>query len=76
MRKLLLSALLLGVMSSVTYGKNEHDENKNDNKSDESRDQNKNTNDRNVPEIDPNSAVSAVFLLSSGVLMIRGRRKQ
>ncbi len=29
-----------------------------------------------VPEIDPNSAVAAVFLLSSGVLMIKGRKKQ
>jgi hypothetical protein len=28
------------------------------------------------PEIDPNSAISAVFLLSSGVLMMKGRRKQ
>jgi hypothetical protein len=29
-----------------------------------------------VPEIDPNSAASAMALLSGGVLVIRGRRKK
>ena len=71
MKKLLVSALLFGALSSVMYGRNEHDENNND----DNNSDHKKTPAQGVPEIDPNSAVSAVFLLSSGVLMIKGRKK-
>jgi hypothetical protein len=71
MRKLLLSALLLGAMSSITYGKDNDEKKSKDGREDE-----KKADERSVPEIDPSSAVSAAFLLSSGVLMITGRRKQ
>jgi hypothetical protein len=72
MKKLLLSALLLGAMSAMMYGR---DREQSDNEN-EGRDEINATSDHHAPEIDPNSAISAVFLLSSGILMIKGRRKQ
>jgi hypothetical protein len=63
MKKLLLGVLLLGAMSSLVYGR-DREEGGDGIISD------------HVPEIDPNSAISALFLLSSGVLMMKGRRKQ
>jgi hypothetical protein len=70
MRKLLLSALLLGAMSSLIYGRDREEGNN------ESDDRDEIISDHHAPEIDPNSAISALFLLSSGVLMMKGRRKQ
>ena len=72
MIKILLSALLLGAMSSMMYGR-DREESDNEN---EGRDEINTTSDHHAPEVDPNSAISAMFLLSSGVLMIKGRRKR
>jgi hypothetical protein len=85
MRKLLLSTLLVASMNATMYGRENEDKNQNKNDSNkESKDEinvmdgrrDGETSDHHAPEIDPNSAISAIFLLSSGVLMIRGRRKQ
>ena len=69
MKKLMLSVVFLGAMSAVMFGGNNNNQNGPNNN-------NNNSPASGVPEIDPNSAISAVFLLSSGVLMIKGRRKQ
>ena len=64
MKKVLLLTLLACGTTGVALAQH-HNNNGNNN----------NNNGNHAPEIDPSSAVSAVALLSGGVLVIRGRRK-